>query len=316
MVDVSIRIKEGDNKLFDIIDNHLYSFGELVPDYIAKKVFQFMEEDLPFEYLINFWNNLKENPSENSREQTLSFLESNDFPLTSDGMFIAYKMVRSDYLDDYTAKLDNTPGKWVTEDRSLVVDDPTKTCAKGLHIAPFDYAQLYKGLYGNDRKRRRLIELLVNPRDVVSVPYNYEDQKARVCAYYVLKDVTHIIPEKDVVYIPDIPDSDTPDLDTTDLTDDDMEKVSNIINDNKKTPIKLMRIGNKKYEVHGLSRSDYIKIPEKLVRKKSKWAKAFINEWGNDIIKVERSRNIIIDKWEYIVTLKNDVRFYIISKKI
>jgi hypothetical protein len=63
--------------------------------------------------------------------------------------------------------------------RDLVDDNPNNTCSAGLHVACFDYA---KG-FGS-----RLVEVKVNPRDVVCVPTDYNGTKMRTCRFEVVAE--------------------------------------------------------------------------------------------------------------------------------
>jgi hypothetical protein len=54
-------------------------------------------------------------------------------------------------------------------------------CSAGLHVGTYDYAL---------RFTRFVIEVLVDPRDVVSVPTDCNDQKMRTCKYLVMDHVT------------------------------------------------------------------------------------------------------------------------------
>lgn len=151
--------------------------GEVLPSVLTRRLKGLNDEGLPITALINFWNNLKLNPSLRSREQLYTFLERNEHPLTEDGHFIAYKGVRHDFKDAHTGTFDNSVGKVVEMDRRQVDDDPTQTCSRGLHVAGYSYASTFAP---------RLIEVKVNPRDVVAVPIDYNGQKMRVCRYEVV----------------------------------------------------------------------------------------------------------------------------------
>ena len=82
----------------------------------------------------------------------------------------------------YKGEYDNTPGRIVEMPREMV--DPVRgnTCSQGLHVAAFKYAH---SDYGNGEGH--LLEVKVNPRDVVAVPPDYDNQKMRVCKYKVIK---------------------------------------------------------------------------------------------------------------------------------
>jgi hypothetical protein len=158
-------------------DGLLHINGEALPDGLSQRVLQFKDEGLPFEPLLKFWENLKQNPSFNSRSMLYKFLEHNGHPLTEDGCFIAYRGVTEDFRDPHTKTFDNSVGKVCEMPRDKVDDNPNNTCSSGLHVACHDYA---KG-FGP-----QLIEVKVNPKDVVAVPTDYNGTKMRVCKFEVM----------------------------------------------------------------------------------------------------------------------------------
>jgi hypothetical protein len=171
---------------FVVRNNKVYINGDKTPihKHISKKLISFYKNNLPYQPLIKFWNNLKANPSKNSVNQLFGCLEQNHHAITDEGFFLAYKYVKKTsnggFVDSYTGKFDNNIGAKPHMDRSDVVDDPNITCAKGLHVASFEYAN--SGV--NDDNI--LLEVLVNPADVVSVPKDYNNQKMRVTDYMVV----------------------------------------------------------------------------------------------------------------------------------
>ena len=155
--------------------------GKKIPEVLEKKIVEFYEQGLPLYPIINFYRNMLKNPSEESRKDLFTFLMKNSIPLTEKGMFRAYKKVRSDFTDSYTGKIDNSVGKVVTMPRDKVDSDRTVTCSHGLHVASWNYAQDYRG--------EVLLEIQINPQDVVSVPIDYNNAKMRVCKYKVIRVV-------------------------------------------------------------------------------------------------------------------------------
>jgi hypothetical protein len=100
-------------------------------------------------------------------------------PITEDGRFLAYKWVRSNYFDCHTGTFNNSVGKVCKMPRNKVNDDRTQTCSDGLHVCTHAYTK-----FGE-----RLMVVAVNPRDVVSVPNDYDNAKMRVCEYEVMYEV-------------------------------------------------------------------------------------------------------------------------------
>ena len=161
----------------ELRDGLLYVNNEPIPAELNARIMQYKELGLPYNSLLKFWENLKQNPSYNSRQMLFAFLENNGHPLTEDGCFIAYRGVTSDFKDVHTKKFDNSVGAVCEMPRDQVDDNPANTCSSGLHVACFDYA---KG-FGE-----QLIEVKVNPKDVVAVPTDYNGTKMRVCRFEVV----------------------------------------------------------------------------------------------------------------------------------
>jgi len=157
--------------------------GEELEPVLANKLADFVERDLPFRPLTKFFENIKKNPNQKSREQLFEFLKHNHFPITDDGCFLAYKYVTElpggKLVDSYTKTYDNSVGKTVTEDRAKCDPNPNETCSRGLHVAAYPYARNCGG-------GEVMVEVKVNPKDVVAVPADYDHQKMRCCRYEVL----------------------------------------------------------------------------------------------------------------------------------
>ena len=161
----------------ELKDGLLHMEGEALPLALSDRVMRLVEEQMPIEVMVKFWANLKQNPSFNSRKMLYDFLTHNGHPLTEDGCFIAYRGVREDFKDKHTGKFDNSVGQVCEIPRNEVDDNPNNTCSHGLHVACYDYA---KG-FGE-----QLIEVKVNPKDVVAVPTDYNGTKMRVCKFEVM----------------------------------------------------------------------------------------------------------------------------------
>lgn len=173
--------------------------------------------------LVLFMENVAANPNEHSREQLFDWLRDRDFTITSNGCFIAFKGVYNrddDAEDDYpyqsassgeaivdgerfTGNIPNGLGATVEMPRGEVQHDPTHACSTGLHVGTYEYAQGYA--------RGALLTVLVNPRDVVSVPTDCNAEKMRVCRY-VVSDDEPTPPEESAAIMYDDKDVDGPEL--------------------------------------------------------------------------------------------------------
>lgn len=154
--------------------------GEALPTELNSRICATAAKGEDPTYLMKFWELLKENPSCTSVEQAYSFMTHCGIAINEAGFIVAYKAVTSDFLDFYTKKIGNKPGSLVKMPRNQISDNPNTPCHKGLHVGALDYADKF-GEVG-----RRIVICLVNPKDVVCVPYDYSAQKMRVCEYFVL----------------------------------------------------------------------------------------------------------------------------------
>lgn len=187
LVSAAKRVESFGKGNFVVQDGQILVNGVVAPRILSDKIVKFSNEGFPYAPLVKFAENLQKNPSFRAVNELYQFLEKNDHPITENGCFIAYKKVRSDFLDGYTGTIDNSVGKTVEMPRNQVNEDPTQTCSYGLHIANWDYA---KNIYsaGSDSI---MLEVEVNPADVVAVPIDYDQAKMRVCKYKVLGVVDH-----------------------------------------------------------------------------------------------------------------------------
>lgn len=156
--------------------------GEQLPMTLATRIVEAHEEGFDIAPMSRFLVNLLGNPHRSAVLSLYDFLERNKTPLTEDGCFVVYKMVRDDYMDCYTGKFDNSPGKTV-EMMSWQVDaDRENGCSHGLHVCSRDYLGKYRG--------ERVVMVKVNPAHVVAVPTDYNFAKMRVYKYVVIGELT------------------------------------------------------------------------------------------------------------------------------
>lgn len=166
-------------------NGNLYVNGEILHNSLSKRVAIFVENNLPIQPILNFIANLQDNPSYNSRTELYNFLEHMDVVLTDDGCFLAYKSVRSDYMDKFSGKFSNKIGSVLEMKRSEVDDNTNNHCSKGFHVGSLKYSGP-NGWYHHSNDRVMIVK--VNPRDAVSVPSDHNAQKLRVCRYEVIAE--------------------------------------------------------------------------------------------------------------------------------
>ena len=171
----------GDGKV-TVEDGIVMYNGNALRNVITSRIIMMQREGFNIAPMIAFLSNLMDNPSHRSVTELYGFLEKTDLPITEDGHFIAYKMVRNNYTDHHSGTFDNSVGAIVEMPRNEVNDDKEQTCSSGLHFC----SQGYLGFYGGDG---HTMILKVNPRDVVSIPTDYNDAKGRACRYEVIGEL-------------------------------------------------------------------------------------------------------------------------------
>lgn len=188
----------------------LFWKGTELHNALSKRMIQMLQDGFPIEPLVAFMENLYLNPSKRSVTELYGFLEKNTLPITPDGHFLAYKKVRFDYNDVHSGKCLNKPAYLMTDEekvgytsengvtiavenqdgvdvtvlsmeRNAVDDDQNRTCSEGLHFCSKEYL----GHFGGER----IIIVKINPRDVVSIPNDYNDSKGRASRYEIVDEV-------------------------------------------------------------------------------------------------------------------------------
>jgi hypothetical protein len=194
----------------EIEGDKIFWKGREMHNALTKRMVAMIQEDFPVEPLVAFMENLMENPSKRAVNELYGFLEKNTLPITSDGCFLAYKKVRADYLDCHSGTVLNKPAAYLTDEdtaalaeavgknsevtvaveegvtvvsmeRNLVDDDQNRTCSTGLHFCSQDYLRSFGG--------ERIVILKINPRDVVSIPNDYNDSKGRCARYEIVDEI-------------------------------------------------------------------------------------------------------------------------------
>jgi len=205
--DISHKLREYAKGCFACIDGVLYFRGIAIPNELNAKILQFCDADISPYPLIRFWENLVKNPDKDIHSRLYSFLQHNGISITNDGCFVCYKRVKDDYFDLYSQKYDNHPGQVITMARENINSSSSVTCSAGLHAAAYHYAkECYHSGSG------RLVEVKINPMNVVAIPDDYNQEKMRVCEYTVVRDCN----EEYVKPLYDYDDSACDDLDDID----------------------------------------------------------------------------------------------------
>ena len=179
--DFSVEIKNGVGVIY--INKVPYPLERT----ITNKIIKMNDQGFDCKPLIAFLKNLYNNPSKVAVQELYLFLENAELPITSDGHFIAYKVVKNDYFDIHSGKFDNSVGNVCSMPRFEVDDVRTNTCSSGLHFCSRSYLKNFGSGRMNDD---RCVLVKINPSDVVSIPSDYNNAKGRTCRYEVVGEVT------------------------------------------------------------------------------------------------------------------------------
>jgi len=182
LVDIQTAVASFSHGKVEVKNGKVFYEGDEVHGAISKRILEFMSKGLPFEPLVNFLNNLMDNPSMQSQKELYDFLEHQYLPVTEDGCFLAYKAVRSDYMDKYAGKFRNKVGDVCEMTRAKVDDNRGVGCSQGLHAGAINYVATYGSLEAGDK----IVIVKINPKDVVSVPNDCNCEKLRTCRYEVV----------------------------------------------------------------------------------------------------------------------------------
>jgi len=173
---------------FNIESGKLIFDGSEVHSTLADRMIDMAIAGLDITSMENFMVNLFENQSYRAVTELYSFLEAGNLPITPDGHFLAYKRIRDDYTDVHSGTMDNSIGKVVSMPRNQVNEDKNQTCSYGLHFCSYDYLHYFSG--------DRVVVLKINPRDVVSIPADYNDTKGRCCRYEVIRELEDYVDQR------------------------------------------------------------------------------------------------------------------------
>jgi len=190
--------------------DQIFYGDEEIKGSVVNRILAMLREGFDADPMIQFLENLMNNPSKRAVDELYGFLEASALPITEDGCFLAYKKVNNNYMDLYTGSVCNklatemspqeiaalpaTVGNVTIEivngvttlsmPRNRVDEDKNTTCSHGLHFCSLSYLPYYYGGQG------RVMIVKINPADVVAIPSDYNNAKGRACRYEVISEHT------------------------------------------------------------------------------------------------------------------------------
>ena len=125
-----------------------------------------------------------------SIDELLVFMEKGDLPIADDGCIVAYKILKTEsveegfpWVDPHSGRVPQRVGSFVTMAEELVDDNRRQACSTGLHIARRDYIRGFMHWGGT------ITIVKVAPEDVIAVPLR-EAAKMRACGYLICAELT------------------------------------------------------------------------------------------------------------------------------
>lgn len=203
-----------------------------IPEVLATRLLEFLNEELPINSLVKFWENCLANPEYRAIEELYGFLEHNGHPITQDGCFVAYKKVdnhsetemderfngaylmhtgqlrlgngqfgntkdKEDFLKGTTStKLVDNYTHRINNNIGEVVSIPRQTVDKDRNVTCSHGLHVANWDYAKTYSGTVLISVKVNPMNVVTVPVDYNNMKMRVCEYTVMGIIDNQFEEK------------------------------------------------------------------------------------------------------------------------
>ncbi len=182
---------------FRLEGGFLFYLNEQIHPVITSRILEMIKEGFDHKPMLRFLENLYRNTSYSSINELYTFLIHKHLPITPDGCFIAYKSVsiyrgpdivdlmgntikEGDYVDSYTKKsYRNNIGDAPAMARYKVDDNRNEACSHGLHCGALQYVT-------NDYRQEVILQVKVNPADVVSVPLDANTMKVRCTSYEVV----------------------------------------------------------------------------------------------------------------------------------
>ena len=130
--------------------------------------------DTEIERIKPFLQNVFENPFIDAVQEIYEYCKAMDFEITEDGCFLAYKYVNEDLTSCHDGKTKHAIGEYTEVEKFDT--NRHNHCSQGLHFCSKSY------LSSGDRT---IIVVKINPKDVISIPTDYNFAKGR-CRRYMM----------------------------------------------------------------------------------------------------------------------------------
>lgn len=196
-VEIARKFEQVTN-IISVAGGNVFAHGARIDGAYADLLVEYLDSDASIEEctaLALFLDKTHSNIDEHTRNQLDRWMNSGEgFTIDGNGDIRGYRGLLGDFTSKHAGPgivngvhvnghLDNSPGNVLEMERAKVTNDPRVSCAVGLHVGTFSYAKSWAG-------GGKIVEVVVDPRNVVSVPTDAGDRKMRVSKYTVLREVT------------------------------------------------------------------------------------------------------------------------------
>ena len=176
--------------------------GDVLPASLSKVIVSLYKEEAPIDCFINFWHKLNQNPSNKAVNRLYDFIEKNCITILPDGDLLLYRVVKRTeqpgvFVDIYTGTMKQAIGETISMKRNLVDEDSSRGCSAGLHTAAWSYTNYYGNAYSGEDA---VVNVSVNPANVVAIPDEMNMAKLRVCEFTILEENTNLTEIRQTYY--------------------------------------------------------------------------------------------------------------------
>lgn len=182
-LDMKAKIRQLSDGDVEFIDGYVLYAGHNVNGSFVKRMAEAArvgDEEATLRWL-RFTGHLMSQQDQGIVEELADFLQHTGTDIDENGMIVAYKGAREDRWDWFTGKtFYHVPGAILKMPRHKCEFNRDESCSKGIHFGSYDYAHGYG---------QRVFKVLINPSDVVSIPYCGEGKKGRCCSLTILEEM-------------------------------------------------------------------------------------------------------------------------------